>query len=177
MIVEGRVWKVGDNVGATDIVPERYDKEGMSGKWQECAAHVLEDLNPAIARRVGPGDLLVGGHNLGSGHAHYYLTAIKGSAAAGFSAFLGDSVGALFSRVSIDAGFPALGFPGISELVDDGDLLRIDLRTGHARNVTTGSAKAFRPVSGIIIQIIEAGGSRDWALRRVQQAQQANGTR
>jgi 3-isopropylmalate/(R)-2-methylmalate dehydratase small subunit len=34
-------------------------------------------------------------------------------------------------------------------------------------NRTSGASREFKPVSPIILDILEAGGSRDWALRRI----------
>ncbi|MDN3060053.1 hypothetical protein PH213_37165 [Streptomyces sp. SRF1] len=167
MIFEGRVWKVGDNIGATDLVSARHDKAGMQRQWDECAQHLLEDVDPAIAREIQPGDILVAGQNLGTGHAHYYMAAIMGSAASGLSALLADSVNALFLRAAVDAGVTVWSLPGISRFVDSGDRLHIDLRTGHAENRTQHTHQQFPPVGDAVLQILDAGGSRNWALRAV----------
>lgn len=166
MIFEGSVWKVRDNVSATDLVPGRYDEEGMSGQWEECAKHVLEDMHPAMASQVQPGDILVAGAQFGAGHAHYYMTAIKGVATAGIGAMLAESVGALFLRAAVDAGQPTWSIPGIASFVTEGDRLRIDLAAGSAANLTVGTELAFSPVSPIVLDILRAGGSSRWAQAR-----------
>lgn len=167
MILDGRVWKVGNDVGATDLVPARYDKAGMQWDWPECARHLLEDYNPRVANEVLAGDIIIGGHNLGAGHMHYYMAAIKGSEAAGIGALLADSVNALFFRTAVDAGVTAWSFNGVSAFVDTGDHLRIDLPTGSAQNLTAGTTTTFAPVSPIVLEILAAGGSKPWALARV----------
>lgn len=168
MIVAGRVWKLGDGIGATDIVPARYDKQGMSRQWAECATHILEDVDPELAGAIRPGDLFVAGQSFGIGHAHYYSAAVMASRTAGIGAFLADGISGLFQRASIDFGMPAWAFPGIAALVAQGDRLEVDLATGEARNLTTGAEARFPPVSPIIVDILDAGGSEPWALRRVQ---------
>jgi 3-isopropylmalate/(R)-2-methylmalate dehydratase small subunit len=167
MNLSGNVWKLGDDVGATDLVSPKYDKMGMRLEWEECAKHVLEESNPAFSSTVRRGDILVAGRNFGAGHAHYYMTAIMACHTCGLSALLAESVGALFLRAAIDAGVPALPFVGLSELVNSGDRLEFNLETGLARNMTTGRVKQFNPVSPIILDILTAGGSKNWALRRV----------
>ncbi|MFE2179228.1 hypothetical protein [Streptomyces sp. NPDC059455] len=167
MILDGRVWRYGDNIKATDLVSPRYDKEGMQRQWDECAKHLLEDIDPAMAGAVQAGDILVAGENLGAGHAHYYMAAIMGSSASGLGALLAESVNALFLRAAIDAGVAAWGLPGLSEFVETGDHLHLDLRTGVAKNVTQGTEKQFPAVSDVILQILDAKGSRNWALRSV----------
>lgn len=168
MILTGAVRKFGDDLGATDLVPARYDKLGMSHQWAECAKHVLEDVAPGMAETIRPGDILVGGQGFGAGHAHYYSAAVMGCRTAGFGALLAEGIGGLFQRAAIDFGMPAWSFPGIAALVSDGDQLEIDLATGVARNLTTGAQAQFKPVSPIILDILAAGGSEGWALTRVQ---------
>lgn len=167
MILDGRVWKIGDNVGATDLVPSRYDKAGMKRDWDECGRHLLEDVDPLIAGEVAPGDILVAGTNLGNGHAHYYMAAIKGASASGLSGLLAESVNTLFLRAAIDAGVTAWGVPGLWAFVETGDQLHFDLRTGIARNLRAGTEQKFPPISEVILSILDAGSSRNWALRSV----------
>ncbi|MFE4551836.1 hypothetical protein [Streptomyces sp. NPDC056785] len=158
---------MGDSIGATDLVSARHDKAGMQRQWDECAKHLLEDVDPAMAGEIQPGDILIAGNNLGTGHAHYYMAAIMGSAASGLSAILADSVNTLFLRAAVDAGVTVWNLPGISHFVNSGDRLHIDLRTGNAENRTQNSHKQFPPVGDAVLQILEAGGSRNWALRTV----------
>jgi 3-isopropylmalate/(R)-2-methylmalate dehydratase small subunit len=106
MILSGRVWKLGDDVGATDIVSAEYDKLGMSHQWGECAQYVLKDVRPELAGEVKPGDIVVAGRNFGTGHAHYYSTAIMACKAAGIAGLFGESVSGLFQRAAIDFGMP-----------------------------------------------------------------------
>jgi 3-isopropylmalate/(R)-2-methylmalate dehydratase small subunit len=173
MKLSGKVWKLGDNIGATDLVSAQYDKQGMSRQWDECAKHVLEDIEPDFAATVQPGDLIVAGENLGSGHAHYYNTAIMACKTAGVGALLGESLNGLFQRAGIDQGFTVWSFKGLNTLVETGDRLEIDLTTGAARNLTSGKTAQFKPVSQVILDIIDAGGSIGWALRRTGATQAA----
>ncbi len=167
MILAGRVWKLGANVGATDLLPARHDKLGMSRQWAECAKHILEDARPGLAERAEPGDIVIAGEAFGSGHAHYYSAAVMGCKTAGIVAFLVDGIGGLFQRACIDFGMPAWTMKGIAAFVTEGDRLSIDLATGQARNVTAGTIARFDPVAPLILDILRAGGSEPWALRRV----------
>lgn len=167
MIVAGRIWKLGENVGATDLLPARYDKQGMSRQWDECAKHILEDARPDLAERVRPGDIVVAGAGFGAGHAHYYSAAVMGCKTAGVAAFLVDGIGGLFQRACIDFGMPAWTMKGIAGFVAEGDELRIDLATGEGANLSTGTTQRFAPVAPLILDILAAGGSEPWALRRV----------
>ena len=169
----GDVWKFGDNIGATDLVSSAHDDLGMGRQWTECARHVLEDLDPAFPSKVKAGDILVAGEKLGAGHAHYYPAAIMGSSATELAGLFAESVGALFQRNAIDLGVPIWPLPGISALVETGDRLELDLATGNAKNITTGKTLWFKPVSPVILEILEAGGSTNWGLRRIGKLQAA----
>ena len=59
MQARGRCWKFGDNIPTDQIV--RSDRALAS--MPEMRAHVLENLNPAFARDVRPGDILVAGRH------------------------------------------------------------------------------------------------------------------
>jgi 3-isopropylmalate/(R)-2-methylmalate dehydratase small subunit len=168
MKLSGRVWKLGNEVGATDLLPAAYDKAAELGKAEECAAHVLEALRPEFQASRQPGDLIVGGQNLGVGHAHYHRGAVIGCRAAGIGALLAESVGGLFLRSSIDEGYPAWALPGIHAFVNDGDRLEIDLASGEACNLTQGTRTQFRPIDPAILAILDAGSTINWALSRYE---------
>jgi 3-isopropylmalate dehydratase small subunit len=162
----GRVWKLGDGVGATDLLPAAYDKAASTGKWDECASHVLETLRPDFQGSRNAGDLIVAGTTLGAGHAHYHRGAVLGCKAAGLAALIGESVNGLFFRSAIDEGYPCWPLPGISNFVENGNTLEIDFAAGLARNVTKGTTMNFPPVNQVVLDILEAGSTMGWALMR-----------
>ena len=166
MKLSGTVWKLPGQVGATDLVPARFDDAGVNDQWEECARHLLEDVDPSLAGALKRGDIIVAGTQLGTGHAHYYRAAIMTCKFAGVGALLSDSVKELFQRASIDQGLVAWPYPGICALVSSGDHLELDLESGHALNRTTGGTANFRPLSPIVLDILRAGGSFPLALQR-----------
>ncbi|MBB6125335.1 hypothetical protein [Sphingobium subterraneum] len=164
MKLQGKSWKFGNGLGATDLVSSDYDKLGMTHDWDGCAQHLLEKVDPGFLGKMRRGDILIAGTRLGAGHAHYYMTAIMGCKHAGISGILCESVNTLFQRAAIDAGYPVWPLPGISDFVRDGDELEIDLATGMATNKTTGEIKQFTPIPELIRDILNAGNSLNWAL-------------
>lgn len=167
MKIAGKAWVFDQVVGATNIVSSDHDKAGMSRDWEECRKHLFEDVDPKFAAHVSPGDIVITGANLGRGHAHYYSTSVMSCKTAGISAILCTSINALFQRCAIDLGFLAWPLCEIVDLAVAGDYLEIDLLVGEARNVTTGKSHRFDPVPPLILDIVNAGGSLDWAMRRV----------
>tara|TARA_B110001454_G_scaffold187326_1_gene184642 strand:+ start:1247 stop:1771 length:525 start_codon:yes stop_codon:yes gene_type:complete len=167
MKIAGKAWVFDRAVGATDIVSSNHDKAGMSRDWDECRKHLLEDVDPNFAAHVAPGDIIFSGANLGRGHAHYYTASIMSCKTAGISAILCTSINALFQRCAIDLGFLAWPIYKIVDLAVTGDYVEIDLLAGEARNITKGEYHRFDPVAPLILDIVKAGGSLDWAMRRV----------
>lgn len=170
MKLSGKVWKLGDNVGATDLLPAAYDKNASRGEWHECAPHVLEGTRPDFQAGRQTGDLIVGGVNLGGGHAHYHRGGALGCRAAGVAALLGESINGLFLRCAIDEGYPAWAIAGIGDFVADGDVIEVDLASGSASNLTQGTELAFTPCDSIILEILAAGSVMDWAVARPKTA-------
>ena len=59
----GRVFRYGDHVNTDVIFPGRYTY--TKSRPEEVAPHALEDLDPTFVERVRPGDVIVGGLELG----------------------------------------------------------------------------------------------------------------
>jgi 3-isopropylmalate/(R)-2-methylmalate dehydratase small subunit len=123
---------------------------------REMAAFVLEGLNPEFPRNVRPGDILVAGRNFGcsSGRA----LAAKALQATGVGAVISELFARTFYRNGHEIGLPLLEAPGVQELVDDGDTLRVDIRQGMVRNLTSGRSLQGKPPSAFLLQMLEAGG-------------------
>ncbi|MEJ6479778.1 MAG: hypothetical protein QNL92_13985 [Octadecabacter sp.] len=168
MKLTGRVWKLGDDVGATDLLPAAYDKSASRGEWDDCIPHVLEGLRPDFREGCKPGDLIVGGRNLGAGHAHYHRGGVLGSKAAGIGALLGDSINGLFFRSAIDEGYPAWPIKGLADFVEDGDNIEVDLATGSVRNLTQCTNMDFKPCDKVILDILAAGSTMNWSIQRYE---------
>ena len=171
----GKVWKFGDNLSVFDLLPAKYDELGVNENWRECAKHLLEEIEPRFPSAMRPGDIIVAGNSLGTGHAHYYRATILACKAGGIGALLATTTASLFQRAAIDQGLPVWSYPGIGSMVTGGEQLEMDLATGTARNLETGTTLQFRPLAPVILEILAADGAFNWAKRRVaQKAVQGN---
>lgn len=166
MRTEGAVWALADKTSVLDLLAAEHDALGADEKWDECARHLLENVDPTFADRVGPGDLFVAGERFGIGHAHFYIATVHACKAAGISMVLAESVNELFQRVAIDQGLMVWSVPGITGFAQQGDQIEVDLTIGSARNLTAGTATEFAPVSPIILDILARGGGLNWASDR-----------
>ena len=62
-VLTGRVWAFADDLAAEDILPARFATLAPA----EAARRLFADLDAGLAARLAPGDVLVGGQNLGWG--------------------------------------------------------------------------------------------------------------
>ena len=88
-----------------------------------------------LSERVTGNDILIVGKNFGSGSSRQQ--AVDCFSALGVTLIITESVGAIYKRNAINAGMPLMIAPNImSEQVDTGDELEVDLTTGKIHNHT-----------------------------------------
>ena len=118
------------------------------------AEHVLEDENPEFAKRLKPGDLVVGGRNFGLGSSREHAPRIIKLAGAG--AVLAQSFARIFFRNAINVGLPALVCD--TSAIEQWDELEVDLAAGEVRDLTRGTAVPFAPLPPVMLKILSDGG-------------------
>ena len=152
-ILEGKVWRYGDNIDTDVIIPARYLN---SFDPQELASHCMVDIDESFATNVKTGDIMVGGRNFGCGSSREHApVAIKAS---GIPVIIAASFARIFYRNSINVGLPLLEIGDDVEKIKVGDELRIDLGAGRIEDVTTGDVLQAPPLPGFIQDIAKAGG-------------------
>ena len=156
-IVQGRVWKFGDSV-ESDAINPYYKYPTMT----ELKQHTMEAYRPEFPLQVKPGDVIVAGRNFGCGSSRPGLVLRE----VGIAGILVESVSRLFLRNNIARGIPIFMAPGIGELVEDGDILKVDYQSATATNVRTGKSVAIRKFPPLIEKIFEAGGLPEVARTR-----------
>lgn len=122
----------------------------------ELAALAMNSYDPAFARSVAQGDLLVGGHNFGYGHPHY--PAMRAMRHLGVAGVIAESFSPGFFRGEISMGFPLVTCPGIRAATRRWDDLQVDWARGAVLNRRTGEALPIEPWSSTERATIEAGG-------------------
>jgi 3-isopropylmalate/(R)-2-methylmalate dehydratase small subunit len=153
MILEGKVWKYGDNVDTDVIIPARYL---VTTDPKVLAAHCMEDLDENFAKNVQPGDIIVGGANFGCGSSREHAPiSIKG---AGVSCIIAESFARIFFRNAINIGLPILESAEAARDAQPGDTLSVNLSAGTIANARTGKTYQAKPFPPFVLQIIEAGG-------------------
>jgi 3-isopropylmalate/(R)-2-methylmalate dehydratase small subunit len=153
MILEGTVWRYGDNIDTDVIIPARYLNTADPAAL---AAHCMEDIDPTFAGKVKAGDIIVGGRNFGCGSSREHApVAIK---ACGVPVVIADSFARIFYRNAINIGLPLIELgPAVAE-IKSGDRVRINLASGTIENLASGKKFTSEPLPGFIQDIAKAGG-------------------
>src|SRR5215468_1529622 len=134
LILEGNCWKFGHNIPTDLLTPSHI----MLKNVNEMAKHVLETVNPDFPKKVQRGDILVAGRNFGcsSGRA----IAPKALKATGISVIVAEGFSRTFYRNGHEIGLPLLEAPGVHQLVETGNRLRVDVVHGLVENLTSGKS-------------------------------------
>ena len=152
-MVTGKVFKYGDNVDTDVIIPARYLNAPSP---EELAKHCMEDIDPAFATTVQPGDIIVGGANFGCGSSREHAPiSIR---ACGVACVIAASFARIFYRNSINIGFPILECPEAAAAVQNGDTISVDFATGVIHDDTTGEEFKAVAFPAFINRIIEHNG-------------------
>ena len=151
--MKGTAWKFGDDVNTDEIIPARYLN---TIDPDELAAHCMENADPEFAKKVQPGDIIVGGANFGCGSSREHAPiAIKG---AGVSCVIARTFARIFFRNCINTGLPILACPEAADEIRAGDEIEIDLAGGRIKDLTQGRDYTTEPFPKEMQDIIAAGG-------------------
>ncbi len=152
-MVQGKVFKYGDNVDTDVIIPARYLNAPSPA---ELAKHCMEDIDADFVSNVKSGDIMVGGANFGCGSSREHAPiSIR---AAGISCVIAASFARIFYRNAINIGFPILECPEAAEKINAGDEVTVDFDTGVITDLTTGETFKATAFPAFINGIIENGG-------------------
>ena len=153
--VAGRAWRFGSDVDTDVIVPSQY----MRLQPEEYAPHVMEPEDPTFAERLSQGDVIVAEHNFGIGSSREH--AAIGLKLAGVGAIVAASFGRIFYRNAINQGLPAIRADMETiERIDDNDRLEVRVFEGVIENVTKGEEYRTKVPTGLLRDILEAGGAK-----------------
>jgi len=133
----GRVWKFGDRISTDLMMPGHRVLANPDLSVEEAAKYCMEANRPGWAENeVQPGDILVAGINFGCGSSRNGSQSLK---ALGIAVVLAESVSRIHLRNAVNIGLPTLVAPGITDFVDEGQSLEVNIVTGEIKNLETGS--------------------------------------
>jgi 3-isopropylmalate dehydratase small subunit len=147
----GRAWVFGAGITTDDILPGRYLDRGNA----EVGAFAMAGVDPTFAARVAPGDFIVAGANFGAGSGRE--SAPYALAGAGIAAVIAPSFARVFFRNAINIGLAPVMVETVAAIAA-GDELTLDLAARHVTNQRTQISYLIRNLTGISLEILEAGG-------------------
>jgi len=157
-----RVWRYGDNVNTDMLFPGKYTYTCATA--EEILPHLLEDLDPAFAAEVRPGDLILGGRNFGCGSSREQPA--LGLKAAGVEAVVAKSFARIFYRAAINQGLLLIECPQAVDAYREGDDVSLDVNAGR---MTVGEKTfSFPSLPDEILAIREAGGLLNYARAKLE---------
>jgi 3-isopropylmalate/(R)-2-methylmalate dehydratase small subunit len=150
-VIQGRIFKFGDNINSDIIIPGRYliyiDRERL-------AQHAFEMLGEGFGDKLRTFDILVAGRNFGCGSAREQAaTAIQGL---GIKAVVASSFARTFYRNAINDGLPIVECPDLYAAVQENDEISIDLEAGKIH--LAGKEYPFPKMPESVRKILELGG-------------------
>lgn len=144
--------KTQDNINTDYVISGRYKFKIQDPK--ELAKHIFEDIDPAFAARIKPGDILVAGSNFGCGSSREQAPqALK---TAGFHAVIAKDFARIFYRNAFNIGL--LLVECNTDFIDDGDELEIDIANGKLRNKGKGLLLDIKPIPPVMRRLLDDGG-------------------
>ena len=147
-----KVWKYGDDVNTDLLFPGKYTYTCSTP--EEILPHLFEDLDPAFAGEVRPGDVVLAGENFGCGSSREQP--VLGLKAAGVAAVVARSFARIFFRAGINQGLPLVECPQAVEAWEEGMEVEVDYPAG--RVTVGGKVFSFPRPAPEVAEILEDGG-------------------
>jgi len=150
-IIEGKVWKFGDNISTDYIKPGFTRGETLA----EQATFCMRAIRPEFAQEVKPKDVIVAGKNFGCGSSR---PAAENFITLGVGCVIAESFSRLFFRSAISLGFPLLYCKGVYNAFNEGDILQANFQTGEVKNLTSGKVLQADLLPDVAMKILSTGG-------------------
>jgi len=163
MKIEGKAIRFGSNVDTDVILPGKYL---VLVDPNELAKHAMESLDLSFPEKAKEGVIVVGGRNFGCGSSREQAPlALK---YAGVKCVLAESFARIFYRNAINIGLPVVECKGISTAVKTGDMVNVDLETGHVENKSNGKKFQVEKLPAFMLEILADGGLIENLRRRMK---------
>jgi 3-isopropylmalate/(R)-2-methylmalate dehydratase small subunit len=154
MIIRSTVLaKFGDNIATEMIASAAFV---TSSKPDDLGRIACKGIDPYFVEKMKPGGVLVGGKNFGcSSSREWAPVALK---AAGVKLIIADFFARIFYRNAVNLGLPIVECPGISQKLQVGDTVEVDLEKGTLKIPGTGETLEISPTPLFLIRRLEVGG-------------------
>jgi len=150
--VRGRAHVLGDDINTDLHCSNKYRHIGKGVDF--LAQHAFEEIDPTLAQRIQPGDVLVAGTNFGINSSREQ--AVQVLKAMGVAAIVARSFGRSFFRNAINNGLLVVNCP--VEGIASGDAVEIDMRAGLVKLPAKKISRATAALPDAVQAILFAGG-------------------
>ena len=151
MTMKGHVWKFGDDIDTDIILPGRYL---IYTDEKKLASHCMEGIDSDFSKKCQSGDFILGGKNFGCGSSREHAPiAIKGL---NVRCVIAESFARIFYRNAINVGLLIIEAPNISEYVENGDEIEIDMDNAIIK--CRDNEIEFKKLPDFMMEILENGG-------------------
>jgi 3-isopropylmalate/(R)-2-methylmalate dehydratase small subunit len=141
-----------DDINTDLLFPGKYTYSCSKGP--EIREHLLEDLDPAFATSVQPGDIIIAGSNFGCGSSREQPS--LGLKYVGLAGVIAKSFSRIFYRSAINQGLLLVECPAAVDAYKPGDEVSIDPKEGLVS--VAGRRFPFPALPVEMIAVLEAGG-------------------
>lgn len=150
---KGTIFKFHNDLDTDQIIASQYL---LLQNLDEMKSHTFESLDPDFAKKVKPGDFVVGGENFGCGSSREQAPGVL--KALGVQAVIAKSFARIFYRNAINIGLPIIECPEAAKGIEAGDEVEVDFDNGMIYNRTKGTEFKGQPFPEFMQKLIAAGG-------------------
>ena len=170
-ILRGRVHKFGDYIECdSHIIPYHAAPDYITAAEnpEKLAQLCLTPIDADFPKKVREGDFVVAGKGFGSGKTHEIgIIALEIS---GIKGIIAESIHRAYFRFAIDHGICPLICPHVTEQVEAGDWLEVNIRSGKITNLNTGQVFWAAPLPDLVVEILQVGGMLNLVKKRLHSA-------
>ena len=148
---KGTIFKFHNDLDTDQIIASQYL---LLPNLDEMKGHTFESLDPDFAKKVKPGDFVVGGENFGCGSSREQAPGVL--KALGVQAVIAKSFARIFYRNAINIGLLAIECD--TDGINAGDELDLDIEKGILTDITNGAIIPIEPLPPVMIKMLNDGG-------------------
>jgi len=160
-IVRGCAWKFGNDINTESIMPTNIHHD-----IYKAAEVCMAFYDPEFPKKAQPGDFVIAGTNFGNSSSR---PAVGAFVAMKLSAVICESAARIFDRNAWNWGFPILECSGITDMVNKGDELELNIVTGLVKNLTTNKEIQAKKPLDVQLERWRAGGLDQWIVNNKDQ--------
>lgn len=138
-VITGKVWVFGNDINTDLVIPNFAILLPRAEQTQHC----FNANRPGWVNEVQPGDILVAGTNFGVGSGRPIGDIF---ADLGISLIIAESFNGLGLRNCVNLGIPCLPCKDASSFFNEGDIARVEWKTGKVENQTQGTTLTGQPL-------------------------------